>query len=379
MIWILAVMHLLVDAVCAAAVMSSRGRITPEQLAIWILIYNGLAFSTQPVFGFIADRVKQSVRLTGIFQGRFRQGSMYVSFAILGAVIVAGWAGFHAILPISVILVGVGNSLFHIGGGGYALDGSCGKAAKVGFFVGPGAIGLALGIAFPQLFVFFKAALAIITITSLVMNFKLAKRLIANKAVTAADTGHDSVRPPIAIPERIEIKAFEWIAVALLICAAVAFRAFGGAFPSFPWKAGTLAIFASVGFVVAGKMLGGVIHDRIGALPILIASFLLSTILLSLFSERMDLGLAGLFFLNIAMPVTVYLLYRANKGYPSFAFGLTAAALYPGTLAAAVAIGRTKVTGEISMQALFACVSVLAFFCVYLAYRLIRRHEKQGD
>ena len=378
MVFILAFMHLLVDAVCAATVMSSRSTSTPEEVAILILFYNGLAFSTQPLFGYIADRAGRSERLKVFIQDRFFQASAYVDFAILGAVTVSVGAVLYAIPLLSVSLAGIGNSIFHVGGGGYSLNGSAGKAAKVGVFVGPGAIGLTLGLSFPHLLGALKVILAILALVTLGISYALFKGRIARNADAPVQTEIEMLDTAKYSGFRPEIGVYPWIAVALAICAAVAFRAFGGAFPSFPWKTGIFAIFASAGFVAAGKMLGGVLHDRIGALPTIILSFVFSTVLLTFFPERAGLGTAGLFFLNIAMPVTVYLLYRANTKYPAFAFGLCAAALYPGTLAATAASSGISSLEKYEAKVFFVCLSVFAFICVYLAYKKITRHER-GD
>ena len=44
-------------------------------------------------------------------------------------------------------------------------------------------------------------------------------------------------------------------------------------------------------------------------------------------------ALAGQLLLNLTMPVTLWLIYRAMPESPGFAFGLAASALWPGTLA----------------------------------------------
>ena len=44
-------------------------------------------------------------------------------------------------------------------------------------------------------------------------------------------------------------------------------------------------------------------------------------------------ALAGQLLLNLSMPVTLWLIYRAMPDSPGFAFGLAASALWPGTVA----------------------------------------------
>ena len=112
--------HFLVDGLCAATVYGQIG----QNRALLLLLYNTLAFSTQCLVGLWADKMRRVRYLE----------------AVSALLLVSGY-----ILPVSVlikiILIGAGNSGFHVAGGVMTLRESKGKAAKLGVFVSPGAIG----------------------------------------------------------------------------------------------------------------------------------------------------------------------------------------------------------------------------------------------
>ena len=58
-----------------------------------------------------------------------------------------------------------------------------------------------------------------------------------------------------------------------------------------------------------------------------------AAVCIAVFSAYPAPSLLGQFLLNLTMPVTLWLLYRAMPAEPGFAFGLAAAALWPGTVA----------------------------------------------
>ncbi|MBQ2062547.1 MAG: hypothetical protein II458_07710, partial [Oscillospiraceae bacterium] len=193
--------HLLVDGLCAATVFGPVR--DAADFTTLVLLYNTLAFSTQCLVGLAADRVR-------------RHGA---SAAAAMALVVLGFA-----LPLPawlrICLVGCGNSLFHVAGGVMTLERSGGKAAPLGVFVAPGAVGLTLGTLWPVL----GTAFSILLGCCAVAVIPLARAA----AVSAA-------------PERGE-KPDVGLAIPLLLTLAVAVRAVGGSAVSFPWKSGAAMV-----------------------------------------------------------------------------------------------------------------------------------------
>ena len=284
--------HLLVDGLCAATVfgpVKSSGEITAL-----VLLYNTLAFSTQCLVGLAADRAR-------------RQGWLA---ALSMALVVLGFA-----LPLSpvlrICLVGGGNSLFHVTGGVMTLERSGGKAGPLGVFVAPGAVGLTLGTLWPRVGTVFAVLLALCAVAVIPLE----------SAAPVEEGPKEDGKPRIGL------------AVPLLLTLAVAVRAVGGSAVSFPWKSGAAMVLILTACVFGGKTLGGFVCDRWGAKRTALFSILPAAALIAFCSAWAVPSLAGQLLLNLTMPVTLWLLYRAMPDSPGFAFGLAASALWPGTIA----------------------------------------------
>ncbi len=299
-----AVSHLLVDGLCAATVFGSAAAADVNM----IVLYNTLAFSTQCLAGLAADRIR-------------KHG---LSAAISMLLVVLGFA-----LPLPILAriccIGLGNSVFHVAGGSMTLERSRGKAGALGVFVAPGAIGVTLGTLWPQLGTVFAILLTLCAILEIPLSRS-------------------------APAERNEQTAEVSLLIPVLLTAAVAVRAVGGSAVHFPWKVGIPAALVMTGFVFLGKTLGGFVCDRIGARNSAWLSVVPAAVLIAFCSNWMVPALAGQFLINLTMPVTLWLLYRAMPEAPGFAFGLAASALWPGTVLG----GLMTLTGP----ALWVCVVV---------------------
>ena len=219
---------------------------------------------------------------------------------VLGfALPVPGW--------LRVGLIGLGNSVFHVAGGRMTLLESHGKAWPLGVFVAPGAVGLTLGTLWPRLGAVFAALLAVCAVLNLLLP--------------ETETGG------------AEREAGDSLLVPILLTLAVAVRAVGGSAVTFPWKTGAAGALLLTAFVFAGKLAGGFLSDRIGARKTAWVSILPAAVLIAFCSAWAAPSLLGQLALNLTMPVTLWLLWRAMPGAPGLAFGLTASALWPGMIA----------------------------------------------
>ena len=313
--------HLLVDGVCASTVF---GKFGGETLAFYIIVYNTLAFSTQCLVGLITDRLGKARWFTG-----------------LAALCVA--LGFFLPLPDAgrVVLIGLGNSVFHVGGGTRTLRVSGGKAKKLGVFVAPGAMGLTLGTLFPNAVGLpFAVALAV---------YGLAVLFLPD-----AEAGE---RAPIRPGKAGDAPML----VSVLLTAAVAVRAIGGSAVTFPWKSGVLLSVLTTFFVFSGKTLGGFAADYFGIRKSAWISVPLAALLVAFCSNWMVPSLVGQLCVNLTMPVTLFLLYRAMPSSPGFAFGLAASALWPGTIAG----GLIELTGLWRYVLILVCFAFSLFAILY--------------
>lgn len=284
--------HLLVDGVCAATVFGpvrDAGDVT-----VLVLLYNTLAFSTQCLVGLVADRAR-------------RHGWAAAAAMVLVAL------GFALPLPawLRICCVGAGNSLFHVAGGVMTLQRSGGKAGPLGVFVAPGAVGLTLGTLWPQLGTVFAILLILCAVAVIPLE----------KAAPVKELPEQGGKPYIGLT------------VPVLLTLAVAVRAVGGSAVTFPWKSGAAMVLVLTACVFGGKTLGGFLCDRLGAGKTALASVVPAAVLIAFCSPWAAPSLAGQLLLNLTMPVTLWLLYRAMPESPGFAFGLAASALWPGTIA----------------------------------------------
>jgi len=385
MIYLLAILHALVDASCAAKLYSDAGSLSVQQLSFWFFLYNLLAFSTQAIMGGFLDVISQRQNRISMKFSSGKQGSpnLYLIFAVSGALLVALGAAISFSLPAAICLIGMGNSFFHVGGGGYSLSVSKGKAAGIGIFVGPGSLGLAAGILFPEMKLIYVIGLVFAGIAVTLQGFMRGSRYIKKSSGSLPEfLKEKKVHNNAADESNREIPSLPpWILVltAVLLCLAVAFRAFGGSFPGYSWKKGIPAILIAAIFVMAGKIAGGFAYDQFGAWKTIIISSILAAPVIVFFSGNAPASLLGIFALNIAMPVTLVLLYRCLHQYPAFSFGLAASVLFPGSLLGQMAGTGLKKEPAWESSAIFICCSIAALLFVLICYRLITRGNNKKE
>ena len=234
-----AICHFAVDLACAATIMGSVGPFFAsfgvQQRTLAVLAYDMLAFCLQLPLGALMDVL-----------GRRRMRSMgIVSFTLVALGVLAGMVA--GVLPalVSVLLVAVGNALFHCVGGVEVLAESDGMAGPSGEFISTGALGLFLG-SLPAVSKW-KGTPALLLALLVVCTY------LVRVAPGAADEGHLS----------FSLTRTGWVA-AVLLAATVALRSYTGMVMAFPWKTQPALLAASVVAVVAGKALGGRMADRIG-------------------------------------------------------------------------------------------------------------------
>lgn len=295
-----AVAHLLVDGVCAATLFGRLGGV--PNLSALVMLYSTLAFSTQSFVGLTADRVKRHA----------------LADSVAMIVVAVGY-----LLPLQplfrVLIVGVGNSVFHVAGGAMTLEHSGGKAGSLGIFVAPGAVGLSAGTLWPVAGTPMAVALMICAVGLAIMD---RNRIAATERCAPGRTARPS------------------LTAIVLLTLSVAVRAIGGTAVRFAWNTtGSMAILLALS-VFAGKTAGGLMCDGMGVKRLAWISLAPAALLIAFCSKWMVPSLLGQFLLNMTMPVTLWLLYLAMPDSPGFAFGLAASALWPGTLAGRMMAGR---------------------------------------
>ena len=127
---IYSIIHFVVDMACAILI---SGILTPtlietNNLIVSIFLYNFFAFAFQLPFGILADKFNRNAIVSAI-------GCLFVIIAYC----ISGFG------ILACITAGIGNALFHVGGGIDVLNISNRKATLPGIYVATGAMGLYIG------------------------------------------------------------------------------------------------------------------------------------------------------------------------------------------------------------------------------------------
>lgn len=279
------VCHFLVDFACAFRILSAEIPRTAELF----LLYNCLAFAMQMPLGLLADRLNRNSLAAALGCGLV--SASYVVPSAAGITVAAG----------------LGNALFHVGGGVDVLNLGRGDGL-LGMFVSPGALGIFLGtmLAGRALPVWLPAVV-----------------LLAAAAAIPTLCGVRSENAPFALPAARAV-----FPAALCLFLVVCLRSYMGLLFAFPWKNGLWAVLLVCG-VVLGKTLGGILADRFGAARTAAVSLLLCA-LLFFFADNPLPGTIAVLLFNMTMPLTLGELARRMPGAKGFAFGLLTFALFLG-------------------------------------------------
>ena len=282
---IYAALHFLVDLICAWAMFSNFTAANYENL----LIYNFCAFALQMPFGTLLDLLGAETRRSGAV------------FALLGMVLTFLGALLHP------ALLGIGNALFHVGGGFDVIHEDLKRQRKgrnLGIFVAPGAVGLYVGTLLGS-----RAVGIGVLIAAAILTLPVLSAVIRRAASIAHSV--NSVSFPAQIP------------VVLTACcfAVVILRSWIGLSVSFPWKSSGILAACAVCGAAAGKVCGGFLGARFG-IPRTAAVTLLSAAVCYLAGAMPAMGILAAFFFNMTMPLTLYLLTEKMPGLAGFSFGL---------------------------------------------------------
>ena len=301
---IYSVIHFVVDLACAVLVCNLVMQKIGEgsKLFIAMLIYNFSAFAMQLPIGIVADKINKNAICSAI-----------------GCLLVAIGFGFANFGIITCLIAGIGNAMFHIGGGIDVLNISDKKASLSGIFVSTGAMGIFLGgksasIGFDKYYI-----IILVLLLSAVSLFWLYKQ-VKNK--------YNIKNENVIIPK---LNTTEIIAISCLIITVI-IRGYVGLILAFEWKSSFILALISIFAVVFGKMIGGIIGDKIGFMKISLISLIVSAILFIFAFNNSVLGILAILFFNMTMPITLTALSNILFNNKGMAFGLLTVALFIGAV-----------------------------------------------
>lgn len=294
-----------------------------------VLIYNFCAFALQMPFGLAADKISRNALV-----------------AASGCLLVAASPFIPEALAAASVM-GIGNALFHVGGGVDVLNMSEKKCAPLGLFVSPGALGLCFGSMLAGKFSLIPPCIILVLAAAFILvSNHYEKELPKNK--------------PLEFPQ---LSGCLCLCV-LCLFAVVCLRSYAGMSFSFEWKS-SLPAFVTVGCVALGKALGGFAADAVGSRTASIISLCLCAVMF-LFSHIPLCGLAALLLFNMTMPITLWETAKLFPNARGFSFGLLTFALFAGFLP--VYFGAPSLTAVFS-----AAISVISLILLLSG---IRREKK---
>lgn len=308
------IMHAVVDFGCASLVMgmARKAGLDLPATAAAIILYDFCAFALQFPVGILTDRINRNSLI-----------------AAIGCALVALGFVFRPWAFAACTIAGIGNALYHVGSGVDVLNLSDRKAAMSGIFVSTGDVGLFLGMNADRL-PFGQTATVILLLVSTVILAGLY--VLVKYRYRIENAPCKRLIKPVVLSERQK---------RILFCMMVTvyFRSCFGVCMSFSWRSTFTGGLIAASAIMLGKMLGGIIGDRLGWMKTSVSSLLIAAALFVFANQSMAVGLAALVLFNMTMPITLCVtvdLFRTRKGV---AFGLTSAMLFFGLLPAFDRIG----------------------------------------
>jgi len=290
--------HLVVDFSCAFLMFSRVN--DSSQWYVCLLLYNFCAFAMQMPIGLLADKINRNA-----------------IFAAAGCVFVALSFSISNFSVPCAVMAGLGNGLFHVGGGIDVLNISKEKSSALGIFVSPGAFGLYLGTLIGKngelssiLIVVILLAMAAVILT---VCYK-GKGSFLSDNLPVSFKNMDSPANMLAV-----------ISLFIVVC----LRSYVGMLINFPWKSEKPWGLVLICAIVLGKAFGGILADEIGSSKASVLSLGLSAILF-MFSQYPVAGILAVFLFNMTMPITLWAVARILPGAKGFSFGLLTFGLFLG-------------------------------------------------
>jgi FSR family fosmidomycin resistance protein-like MFS transporter len=288
--------------------------LSPAKAFILTIVYDLLAFALQPLAGFLIDHLKKA------------RSAMLIGIALT----LTGVALMRVNALTAIVTVGIGNTLFHLGAGAQILGRYPSTASYTGIFVGPGALGLSIGLWFGS-HGFFPLWYLVIGLIIACTGLAFLPALSPPRLLIQMQP-HPQPLSSMAREggEDLKCKLHFQPGVVLLLFAAIVVRGFVGrtGFAGLPSEA-----FVIIGLGAAaciGKMAGGGLADRFGWKRTTIIGLVLASIGIVHVPNHIGFAFAAMLFFQMTMPITLMATSVAIPGKPAFAFGLTCLALIIG-------------------------------------------------
>lgn len=312
-----ALCHFVVDFACVSSMLCAVSRVLGESgqgslevVALSILLYDIVAFTLQLPVGIALDQLDKN------------SYAALLSYALVGAGVILSLVPIALLEWPAILLLAIGNALFHSAGGLSVLNISQKHAGPSGIFIATGAIGVFLGTQSAQMGRL-QIAFSLLVLLFLCALITLVVQKVNKKYWNVHNVSFD-----------ISELSFNTLLAIALLSLVVALRSYAGMVMAFPWKSEMLLLVLSILGVFAGKALGGMVADRIGFRTTAIFSLIVAATLFAPSWEIPVMGLLGVFFFNFTMSITLASLANILPNAKGTAFGLASFSLAVGALPA---------------------------------------------
>ena len=312
-----ALCHFVVDFACVSSMLCAVSRVLGESgqgsmevVALSILLYDIVAFTLQLPIGIALDQLDKN------------SYAALLSYALVGAGVILSLVPIALLEWPAILLLAIGNALFHSAGGLSVLNISQKHAGPSGIFIATGAIGVFLGTQSAQMGRL-QIAFSLLVLLFLCALITLVVQKVNKKYWNVHNVSFD-----------ISELSFNTLLAIALLNLVVALRSYVGMVTAFPWKSEMLLLVLSILGVFAGKALGGVVADRIGFRTTAIFSLIAAATLFVPSWEMPPMGLLAVFFFNFTMSITLASLANILPNAKGTAFGLASFSLAVGALPA---------------------------------------------
>lgn len=312
-----ALCHFVVDFACVSSMLCAVSRVLGESgqgslevVALSILLYDIVAFTLQLPVGIALDQLDKN------------SYAALLSYALVGAGVILSLVPIALLEWPAILLLAIGNALFHSAGGLSVLNISQKHAGPSGIFIATGAIGVFLGTQSAQMGRL-QIAFSLLVLMFLCALITLVVQKVNKKYWNVHNVSFD-----------ISELSFNTLLAIALLSLVVALRSYAGMVMAFPWKSEMLLLVLSILGVFAGKALGGMVADRIGFRTTAIFSLIVAATLFAPSWEMPPMGLLAVFFFNFTMSITLASLANILPNAKGTAFGLASFSLAVGALPA---------------------------------------------
>lgn len=326
--WIYAYIHFTTEVACFYFLLSRL-----SNSPIWwglALLYDALAFVPQSFIGMVADKYP-----------KFNYGLLGCIMVLIGIL--------FPLDMIALVILCMGNALVHIGGANQTLRTSGGKIAPTSVFVGGGSFGVItgqlLGTLNKQVLIIAPIVLMVVSVFLLAYVDKRFEPQIREWKVDITTKHSETL---------IMFVAFAVVAIRAYIAYAI---------PT-AWNKEEYQAILLFFIMGAGKIIGGVLADKIGYYRTALVSSIIALPLLLFGNSIMGLSLVGVGLFSMTMPITISILVSKFPDQPGFAFGVTTVALFVGTFPAFFIRPTTLLEHQLTVVILILIATIALLFCI---------------